>query len=156
MKKRSNVLLCIGGNIGDRMVNMDEARMFISFNFGEIQQCSSVKETAPWGMPENTPPFLNQVILIETTLTPDQLWIEIEELEMYFGRERGGEGYKNREMDVDILSYNNEIIETEHVQTPHPRMHERLFVLDLMKEVVPDFVHPTLHKTLDELRANLL
>jgi 2-amino-4-hydroxy-6-hydroxymethyldihydropteridine diphosphokinase len=156
MKKDNKVLLCIGGNIGDREANMEEARMFISFNFGEILQQSSVKETAPWGMSVDTPYFLNQILLVETSLSPEQLYTEIEELETYFGRERGGVGYKNREMDVDVLSYNNEIMNTEQLQVPHPRLHERLFVLDLMKEVVPEFVHPVLNKTIDAMRADLL
>jgi 2-amino-4-hydroxy-6-hydroxymethyldihydropteridine diphosphokinase len=155
MNSKNRVVLCIGGNMGDMHENMQEARMFIEFNFGDIIRVSSVAETIPWNMPENTPFFLNQIIEIETELTPIQLWQEIQELEEYFGRQRGGDTYRNREMDVDVLDYNGEIIQEGPIVVPHPRMHERAFILNLMKETHSDYIHPVSKKNIEQLIGEL-
>lgn len=144
------VYLCIGGNEGDREANLEETREFLNFNFGDVIEASSIYESEAWGM-ENAEPFLNQVVKIESDLSPEEILQEITELEEFYGRERKEGKYLPREMDVDILFYDHDIIETEKLTMPHPRLHLRRFVLEPMNEIAPEFIHPTLKKTVAEL-----
>jgi 2-amino-4-hydroxy-6-hydroxymethyldihydropteridine diphosphokinase len=151
MSKRT-IYLCIGGNLGEREANLEETRMFLEYNFGDIMASSSVYESEAWGM-ENAPAFLNQVVMIESELSNDDLLMEIEELEEFYGRERSNTGYLSREMDIDVLYIGDEIIDTEKLKVPHPKMHERKFVLVPLAELAPQFVHPGLKKNSEELMS---
>jgi 2-amino-4-hydroxy-6-hydroxymethyldihydropteridine diphosphokinase len=151
MSKRT-IYLCIGGNLGEREANLEETRMFLEYNFGDIMASSSVYESEAWGM-ENAPAFLNQVVIIESELSNDDLLMEIEELEEFYGRERSNTGYLSREMDIDVLYIGDEIIDTEKLKVPHPKMHERKFVLVPLAELAPQFVHPGLKKNSEELMS---
>ncbi|MFM7727889.1 MAG: 2-amino-4-hydroxy-6-hydroxymethyldihydropteridine diphosphokinase, partial [Flavobacteriales bacterium] len=91
------IYLCIGGNLGEREANLEEAVEFIDFNFGDVIAVSSVYESEPWGMTD-VPNFLNQVVLVESELSNEELLTEISELEEFFGRERSTAGYVSREM----------------------------------------------------------
>jgi 2-amino-4-hydroxy-6-hydroxymethyldihydropteridine diphosphokinase len=146
----NQVFLCIGGNLGNREENLAEALMFIDFNFGDVVRTSAIYESPAWGM-TNAPAFLNQVVEIKTKLDALALLQEIDELEEFFGRERKSGVYLNREMDVDILLFNQETIDLPKLQVPHPRMHERRFVLVPLAELVPDYSHPTLNQTIAQL-----
>jgi 2-amino-4-hydroxy-6-hydroxymethyldihydropteridine diphosphokinase len=147
---KKTVYLCIGGNEGDREANLEETMEFLDFNFGDVIEASSIYESEAWGM-EDAAPFLNQVVKIETELTPDELLQEIAELEEFYGRKRKAGKYMPREMDVDILFYGNDIIETEKLTVPHPRMTQRKFVMVPLAEIASDFVHPVLNKTVEVL-----
>lgn len=147
------VYLCIGGNLGDRLENIQETHDFISFNMGEIVAMSSVYESSPWEM-TGAEDFLNQVVVIETELTPLQLLQEIQELEEYYGRQRKAGQYLSREMDVDILFWNDEVHTFDKLTVPHPRMAERRFVLVPLAEVAPEFIHPVLKKSVAALLAD--
>lgn len=144
------VYLCIGGNLGDREANLEETRMFIEFNMGDILEESPVYESEAWGM-ENSPAFLNQIIKLETELSPEDLLSEITELEEFYGRERVDGVYQPREMDVDIIFFDDLIIGTEQLNVPHPRMHLRKFVLMPLSDIAPDLIHPVLKKSVREL-----
>ena len=146
----SLVFFSIGGNLGERKSNLEEACDFLLFNIGDIVLQSSVYETAPWGMPEGTPSFLNQVLAVKTPLTLDKIKQEIEEIDEYYGRSRKGDVYQNREMDVDVLFYNDEIVEIP-LQVPHPKLHERAFILKPLEEIAPDLIHPLLQKKISVL-----
>lgn len=148
--KKTIAYLCIGGNLGDREENLEETRDFVLFNMGDIVAASSVYQTAAWGM-EGAPDFLNQVLKIETELTVEALMLEIEELEEFYGRKRSSEKYLSREMDVDILFYGDEVIETEKIVVPHPRLHLRKFVLLPLNEIDGELNHPVFKKTVAEL-----
>lgn len=139
------VYLCIGGNLGEREANLEETLEFIEFNFGDVEEVSSVYETEAWEM-ENEPPFLNQVIRISTELTPEEVMQEIAELEEFYGRERSAGTYLSREMDVDMLFYDDLVMNTGKIIIPHPRLHLRRFVLVPLNEIAPDLVHPQLGK----------
>ena len=144
------IYLCIGGNLGEREANLEEALTFIDINFGDVLAVSSIYESEPWGM-SDVPNFLNQVVLIQSELSNDQLLSEIAELEEFFGRERSSEGYVSREMDIDVLFIGDEIVDTEAFKVPHPRMAERRFVLEPLAEIAPDLVHPQLKQTVTEI-----
>lgn len=144
------IYLCIGGNLGEREANIEEAVDFIDFNFGEVIAVSSVYETEPWGMTD-VPNFLNRVVLVESELSNEELLAEVEGLEEFYGRERSEGEYQSREMDIDILFIDSEIIETESLKVPHPRLAERRFVLEPLAEVAPDFIHPIMKKSVSEI-----
>jgi 2-amino-4-hydroxy-6-hydroxymethyldihydropteridine diphosphokinase len=147
------VFLCIGGNLGEREANLEEALDFIDFNLGDVIAASAIYESEPWGMTD-VPNFLNQVLQIQSELSDKELLEEIAELEEFFGRERSSEGYVSREMDIDVLFIDQEIIETETLRVPHPKMSERRFVLEPLAEIAPDFIHPELKKSIQELLAS--
>jgi 2-amino-4-hydroxy-6-hydroxymethyldihydropteridine diphosphokinase len=150
---KHTVYLCIGGNLGERQANLEETRMFIEFNMGDVLEASSVYESPAWEM-QGEPSFLNQVVKISTDLSPEALLAEIEELEEFYGRERKEGQYLSREMDVDILFFDDSIIESEKLVVPHPRMPLRRFVLTPLAEIAPEFVHPVLKITVSELLKN--
>lgn len=148
--EQHEVYLCIGGNLGEREANLEEARMCIEFNMGDLTGVSPVAESDAWGMTD-APRFLNQIIRISTSLSPEELMQEIHELEEYFGRTRKAGGYISREMDVDILSYDQVVVSAEDLEIPHPRMHLRRFVLVPLAALNPDWMHPVLKKSALEL-----
>ena len=155
MEKMNRVLLSIGGNEGDREANLEEARMFISFNMGDIVTVSEVIETEAWGMPEGTEPFLNQLIEIQTALTLEKLHAEIVELEEYYGRTRKAGVYLDREMDVDVIFFNDEIVREGKIQVPHERMHLREFILKPLAATWPEWIHPEMKMNAAQLLAEL-
>ena len=115
---------------------------------GKIVAKSRLYESEPWGF-KSEHWFLNQVVKIETALSPDDLMKELLDIEQELGRDRSvpHEGYVSRPMDLDILYFGNEIIYTQMVKAPHPRLHERRFTLLPLCDIAPDFVHPTMKKT---------
>lgn len=142
-------LLLLGSNQGNREALLENARNSLVQGVGEITRVSSLYETAPWGI-TNQPDFLNQVIEINTLLSPEVLLKTTLRIEEQLGRYRS---YRNapRTIDIDILFYGNEIVQLPHLQIPHPRLQDRLFVLIPLQELVPQLVHPVLKKTVDEL-----
>jgi 2-amino-4-hydroxy-6-hydroxymethyldihydropteridine diphosphokinase len=144
------VFICIGGNLGDRGDNLSETIDFLHFNVGDVLSRSDVFETEPWEM-NDVPAFYNQVVCVETMMTNEQLVAEIKEIEAYYGRDRGTAKYASREMDVDILFIDDEIIDMPELQVPHHRMTQRRFVLEPLAQIAPDQIHPELKKTVLEL-----
>ncbi len=144
--------LGLGTNLGDRWKNLEEAIKAISLKMNVLQR-SSVYETKAWGY-TNQPDFLNQVIEVNTDLTPLQLLNFVKRTETELGRVENFR-YGPRLIDIDILFYGTVIRNTTRVQIPHPRLHERAFVLVPMAEMEPDFVHPVLQKTVAELLKNV-
>ncbi len=149
------VFLGIGGNIGDKTANFIRAHKLIGQKLGTIRQVSSVYETPPWGFhAENN--FWNQVVVIETVLEAEELLWRIKEIEEMFGRHDQtptDERYESREMDIDILYFDDAFFETKTLIVPHPRLHERKFAIVPLAEIAPNFVHPLLrmdHLTLLE------
>ncbi len=149
------VFLSLGSNVGNRDALLQEACRYIQEMIGEVKAASTVLETAPWGY-ESHFPYLNQVLMVETLLLPEKLLEVTLQIEHKLGRERKmNGGYADRTMDIDILIYGQQMIHTNRLQIPHPRMHLRRFTLIPMTELAPDYVHPVLEKTMMQLLNEL-
>ena len=116
---------------------------------------SAFYETEPWGMDsENW--FVNAVVEIKTSLSPQELLAECQRIEQQLGRKREeNKGYSDRTIDIDILFYNKDIINEENLTIPHKFVHLRAFTLVPLLELIPNFEHPVLHKTISELHNDL-
>jgi 2-amino-4-hydroxy-6-hydroxymethyldihydropteridine diphosphokinase len=141
--------LLTGGNEGDRILHMQQARANIELICGRVLQISSIYETAPWGKTDQ-PDFLNQVLLVDTPLSPQSLLKAILSIEEKSGRKRT---IKNapRIIDIDILFYDDWVLNEAGLVIPHPRIADRRFVLVPMDEMSPDLIHPILKKTIHQL-----
>ena len=140
------VFLGIGGNTGNKHDNFDKVYTFIKNELGDIIKQSSVYETPPWGF-ESEENFWNQILMIETVFSPEKLLKNIAEIENWFGRERVSGKYSSREMDIDILYFDELILKTETLTIPHPQIANRVFVLVPLAEIAPEYVHPQLQMT---------
>lgn len=151
----SKVALLIGGNQGDRRALLEQAVELIRQRIGSAVAISKVYQTAPWGDfgGAEAPDFLNQALVVETTLSPHQVLRKALAIEAELGRVRpAGQGvYHSRPMDIDLILYDNLVIDTAELILPHPRMHLRQFVLEPLAEIVPDWRHPLLDKTIGEM-----
>jgi len=132
------------------MENIRQALDYIEERIGKIKQRSSVYESEPWGF-ETEHRFLNAVVVVETALSPEAVLREAHAIEDIMGRTRNGNGYTSRTMDIDILFFNDDVINTPTLTVPHPRLHERRFVLLPLAEIMPDKVHPVLGKSIKDL-----
>mgnify|MGYP002713023127 CR=1 FL=1 len=143
------VFLLLGSNLGDRKSILRKASQIIYDKLGKEVLESAIYETSAWGK-EDQPPFLNQVIEIETTLTPHALLKEIAKIEEDMGRVRY-ERWGQRLIDIDILYYNSSVVITSNLEIPHSEIPNRRFTLVPMDEIAPEFVHPILGKTQNQL-----
>lgn len=141
--------LLTGGNLGNRLFNLETARELIEEECGPIVQQSSIYETAAWG-PISQPDYLNQVLLIHTQISPRQLLQTLLRIETEMGRHRE-ERFAARIIDLDILFFNNLTIDEEGLIIPHPRLYTRRFVLVPLAEIAPKLKHPILQTTITEL-----
>ena len=150
----SKAALLLGSNLGNRQENLSNALSFIEKNAGIIEKKSSLYQTAPWGMLDQDD-FLNQAVLIKTSLPPQQLLKQLLDIEIMLGRERL-EKWGPRIIDIDILYYDSEIIDEKDLKVPHPFLQERRFSLVPLNEISPDWVHPALHKSVNQMLADCL
>jgi len=141
--------LLLGGNIGDRISNLEKAKIMLQEKAGKIIRSSGVYETASWGNIDQ-PPFLNQVIIIETIFSAEETMNAILSIENKLGRIRTQKN-ASRIIDIDILFFNEDIFQTKDITIPHPEMQNRNFVLFPLNEISPQFKHPILKKTVHEL-----
>jgi 2-amino-4-hydroxy-6-hydroxymethyldihydropteridine diphosphokinase len=143
------VFLITGSNIGDSTANLQQALMKIEGLIGTVLATSSLYKSAPWGN-TNQRDFVNQVLQVKTNLSADKLLKAILEIEIEMGRIRNLK-WEPRVIDIDILLYENLILESDTLTLPHPHLHERNFVLTPLAELAPDFIHPVLHQSIAQL-----
>jgi 2-amino-4-hydroxy-6-hydroxymethyldihydropteridine diphosphokinase len=144
--------LLIGSNMGNRVQNIGLAKDLIQLSVGAIASASSVYETAAWGK-QDQPDFLNQVIIVKTKLKAEACMKKILLIENAMGRIRRKKN-DPRIIDIDILFFNNEIINEDALTIPHPELHNRKFVLIPMNELSPDLIHPVLNQSIQYLLSN--
>ena len=146
------VYLCLGSNLGEREKNLTQALTLLSQK-AKLEKVSSIYETEPIGYKEQ-PFFLNLVCRISTNLSPEELLRLAKTMENKIGRVPS---FSNapRLIDIDILLYDDQIIETQDLVIPHPRMTERAFVLIPLAEIAPGVIHPQAGKSIAELAASV-
>lgn len=147
------VYLGIGGNIGNKQNNFKEVYQIIENELGKIEKTSSIYETPPWGFQSNDT-FWNSVIEISSSYSAEEVLSKIHSIEKKFDRKRGNEQYSSRKMDIDILYFDDIFMETKILIIPHPRMHQRKFVLVPLTEIAKDYKHPLLRMTSLEMLEN--
>ena len=141
----NHVYLMIGGNIGNRLANLENARNIIGKRCGPIQKPSSILETVALGM-KAQPAFCNQALCIETALSPEDLMTLLLAIEVSMGRERLLP-LQPRTIDLDIIYFNQRIMDIPGLIIPHSGLALRNFVLAPLVGIAPDFEHPILKKT---------
>lgn len=146
-----NAYLALGSNLKNREENLQRAIELITERAGIPVAFSSVIETPPWGYKSKNM-FLNQVICIETELTPVHLLHRVKQIEVDMGRKHTeSKVYKDRIIDIDIIFYEDLVMVTRSLILPHPRLHLRDFVLKPLIEIAPDLVHPVFRRKMREL-----
>ncbi len=154
------VYLSLGSNKGDRVGFIQKASSLLNgFEGVNVIQSSSLYETEPWGV-ESDNWFVNAVVQAKTTLSPEALLKQCQKIETMLGRDRNKEGrYGDRNIDIDILFYDDKIIsdiyDGQQLIIPHAHFHERAFTLVPMLELAPDFTHPVYKKTISTLHDEL-
>lgn len=147
----NEVYLLTGGNIGNRVANLQQACDLIEQRVGTTIAASSIYETAPWGITDQ-PAFVNQVLRIRTHLSPAEVLKQLLKIEEVMGRTRALR-YGPRIIDIDILLYNDIVVQAPDLIIPHPEMANRRFVMVPLNEIAPGVVHPVYHKTVQQLLA---
>jgi 2-amino-4-hydroxy-6-hydroxymethyldihydropteridine diphosphokinase len=152
----NKVVLGLGGNIGDVNSSLDEAVKLIHERVGEVLLKSSLYKTKAWGV-EDQPDFLNQVIQISTNLRPIEVLKKSLEIELLLGRDRANQQkWNERVIDIDLLLYDDLVLNEKLLTLPHPHLHERNFVLSPMIEILPDIIHPLFKKSMNELKKECM
>ncbi len=144
--------LSLGTNLGNKEENLHTAMTLIEEQIGSITTQSALYVSAPWGFSsENT--FLNNVVAVQTSLTPEALLNTTQRIERTLGRTHKSMNsqYADRLIDIDILFYDQQVMHTSTLTLPHPLMHRRLFVLEPLCEIAPTFIHPVLKKDIRTL-----
>ncbi|WP_198470138.1 2-amino-4-hydroxy-6-hydroxymethyldihydropteridine diphosphokinase [Acetomicrobium sp. S15 = DSM 107314] len=139
----------LGSNVGDRLGALRRALSLLKRKGVEILRKSDVFETPPVGLTEQ-PRFLNACVLVKTSMDPQLLLAQLKEMEVAIGRQDRGP-WGPREIDLDILYIDDLAIRDGELEIPHPRMHERAFVLLPLSQIAPNWRHPILGKTVEEL-----
>lgn len=146
------VYLALGTNLGNRLANLRAAIKSLAPEIIVLSE-SKIYETPPWGV-ENQPDFLNMAVKCETALEPESLLKRLKQIEVQVGREKTFH-WGPRVIDLDILFYDDLILESESLIIPHPHLHERAFVLVPLAEIAPGLIHPVLKKNIQELEKEV-
>ncbi|UII29498.1 2-amino-4-hydroxy-6-hydroxymethyldihydropteridine diphosphokinase [Fulvivirga maritima] len=143
------IYLLLGSNLGDKKNMLEQARKLISHEIGTIIKASALYETAAWGK-EDQPSFYNQVVEVKSTLSAADILSQIQKIETDLGRVRL-EKWGSRVIDIDILYYHDAVINDENLSVPHPGIPDRKFTLEPLVEIAPNYIHPVLKVSNQEL-----
>jgi 2-amino-4-hydroxy-6-hydroxymethyldihydropteridine diphosphokinase len=146
----NDLYIQLGSNLGDRSLNIANAIELIAAACGPVIKESACYETAPWGV-ANQGMFLNKVIMLQCAIPAFDLLNEFHTIERFLGRKRNGTPNEARTVDIDILFYGDNIITSDVLTIPHPRIHLRRFVLVPMNEIAPELVHPVVGLSIKSL-----
>ncbi len=149
LEKMNDVFILLGGNLGDKSKIFEETRKLIGERIGLITKQSSVYVTEPWGFESEL--FWNQALIVKTTLNPHEVLPQTQTIEKMMGRVKKSDLYEARVMDIDLLFYNDLIINTSMLTLPHPKMGDRKFVLIPLNEIAPDKCHPVSGLKVEEM-----
>ena len=151
MSALKNVILSVGTNLGDRFQNLLQVKNLLQNQLGGTQQWSGIYETPAWGFQGE--PFYNAAILLQTNSSAEDVLSVIRTIENQMGRVRNENaiGYSSRIIDIDIILYENQIIETPELQIPHPRFTQRKFVLLPMQDLSWQWKHPQTQQNLQQI-----
>lgn len=148
--------IAVGSNLGDRVHTISKALALLRLHPEvKVVRLSKLRESEPMGGPPQQPKYLNGAARIQTTLTPDELLKLMLQTESKLGRIRR-EKWDPRPIDLDLLLYEDRIIDEPHLQVPHPLMHRRRFVMEPLAEIAPEVIHPVLKITAREIMERLL
>ena len=137
-------------NQGDKLVHIKRCIQLIQLEIGNVTRISNLYLSPSWGFESDD--FYNCALLLETSKTPQQVLEGLHEIEEKMGRaKKAGEGYEARVIDIDIVSFNDKILDFDNLKIPHPQLQNRLFVLLPLRDVRPNYSHPVLHKNINEL-----
>ncbi len=145
----NTVLFSLGSNLGNRLDVLNQATLLMGQYIGDVVKQSSVYETSAWGI-NDQPDFLNMAIEVNSKLGPFEILEQVNEIEKQLGRVRF-EKWGMRKIDIDILFFNNMLLETPELTIPHPHLQERKFVLIPLSEIAGDFKHPKLKESVRKL-----
>lgn len=148
-----HVYLMIGGNLGDKLMNIKQCIQKLSLHFEKIIYQSNIYETEAWGSDYPQPNHLNQIIVFTTNKNPNDILEILIKIETEFGRIRKDKNGP-RIIDIDILFIDQEIVLSKELIVPQKHIEERNFVLIPMNEINPNFIHPLIGKTINELLNN--
>lgn len=146
----SRAFLSIGTNLGDRLGNIRRVMATLSNMDITVSAVAPVYETSPWGF-NSDHPFLNTVFEVSTGLSAGELLVNLMHIEESMGRERREGSYSSRIIDIDILFFDDLVLDSGELNIPHPRMHDRLFVLVPLNDIAPALIHPVLRKSISDL-----
>ncbi|TRZ44446.1 2-amino-4-hydroxy-6-hydroxymethyldihydropteridine diphosphokinase [Robertkochia solimangrovi] len=150
MEIQNRAYISLGSNKGNRLEQLQSATEMLNESAGKVLAVSPIYQTPPWGFDSDD--FLNACLLLQTDLSPEDLMLLLLEIEKKLGRVRGDqEGYQARTIDLDMLFYNDLIIDNSLLQVPHPALHKRRFVLQPLASIGADMIHPVLHQTMEAL-----
>ena len=152
----ARVCLSLGSNLGPRETYLRKALQALDKELGSLVKCSSFYETLPWGFSSDSL-FINAAACFDTLLSPEEVLAVTQQIEKSLGRkEKSRQGqYADRCIDIDILLYDDKVMQTPDMILPHPHMAERMFVLEPLAEIMPHLLHPLLRKTILQLKEEL-
>lgn len=149
----NNIYLLLGSNLGNSRKHLHDAIKYIESELGIISKISAIYQTRAWGN-THQPDFLNQVVMVVSSLSPLEILSKILSIEALLGRTRTNK-WEARIIDIDLLFYNNQCINETNLIVPHPYLHERSFTLIPLLEIAAEFCHPVLNKTIQQLCETL-
>lgn len=144
------VYLSLGSNLGDKQAHLNQVIELLEKSQIKITERSAVYETAPWGVKDQQPTYLNQVLKISTDLYPFGLLKVLQKIENTLGRTQKGD-FQPRTADIDIILFNDWVLHHEKLTIPHERFRERVFVLEPLGEIAPGIIDPVTGKSITEL-----